>query len=111
MSKRIIAVFHDAKLLRSHADALVRAGYQVCPAFNLTELRGHLALGGCDVIVLGPIIPPAEKLRIANFVAQSPQPNCTLIEIFDLSPDLKKAHIHLQRDGGGAALVKAVAQL
>ncbi len=110
MPKRIIAVFHNAELLRATTDVLAKVGYEVCPAFNLAELKEHLLQGGCDIVVIGPTIPAVEKLRIANFVAQS-HPECMLLEIFDSSPDLPKANVHLHKDAGNAMLVEAVAHL
>lgn len=105
--KRIIGIFHDAALQQTSAHALESAGFEVCAAHNIAELKDHLDAQPCDVVIIGASIPPQEKLRIANFVKQY-APDCSVIELYESSPELNVASTHLSTRAGEAALVRAV---
>lgn len=110
MKKKIIAIFRDASLLLSHAEALRKAGHEVCSARNLLELKKHLDAGHCDVIVIGPTIPAPEKFRIANFVHQFAG-DSKLVEVYESSSELSMAHATVHISGGSRAILEAIHQL
>ncbi len=108
--KRIIGVFGEDGLLQAHTDALRAAGHEVCAAHNLAELKRHLDQGKCDLVVIGPTIPPQEKLRIADFSRRHTS-TCEIVEIYSDSPQLDLATLHLRSDTVMERLVESIAAI
>lgn len=105
--KSILAISHDRALLETRRLLLKTLGHHVESILDFRDLTSVLQEQACDVAVVGFSVPAAEKRRVAAQIREH-RPDCKIVEIFQMSPEIANAAAYVRNEDGPDALLSAV---
>ena len=103
----ILVMSNNAQQSELRRRILEKLGHPVLSIMDYESMQRSLNETHCTVAVVGFSVAPMEKRRIARAI-RDVQPHCSIIELYEASPDIPDANAHVRNLDGPEALLAAV---